>query len=211
MTENNNSVSDTNETENQNQNTATTPEKQAEITIPVKYNKELIELDVERASNLAQKGLKFEVIQEDYETLKKLACGEKKSITQFLSDLCLKREAERKNFLTEKCGGDSQMAEHIFSLEEAQDGCYDSFAELKTFFPEIKTEEDLPQEVLDGSKLKGTLLLDEYLRYRLKNEMRKKEDVLRQKNAQNSSLGSQINRTGAENPVTEEFLKGLWK
>ncbi len=211
MTEINESGVSTNTPDTENENTATTPENKAEITIPVKYNKEIRQLDLETASTLAQKGMKYDVISEDYETLKKMAAEESKSVPQFLADLKSNRVNERKNYLTEKCGGDSELAEHILNLEKPELKTDGGFSELKSLFPEIKTEDDLPQEVLDNSKLKGTLLLDEYLRYRLLNERREKAAVLQQKKAENQSLGSQLNRKGAESPETEEFLKGLWK
>ena len=46
------------------------PESTPEITVPVKYNKEIKELSLGEAGNLAQKGLKFEAIEADYLPLK---------------------------------------------------------------------------------------------------------------------------------------------
>lgn len=211
MTEINESGVSTNTPDTENENTATIPENTAEITIPVKYNKEIRQLDVETASALAQKGMKYDVISEDYNTLKSLAAEESKSVPQFLADLKNSRIEIRKNYLTEKCGGDSQLAEHILNLEKNSVKTDGGFSELNSLFPEIKTEDDLPQEVVDNSQLKGTLLLDEYLRYRLSNERRQKAAEMHRKRTENQSLGSQINRKGAESPETEEFLKGLWR
>jgi len=211
MTEINESGVSTNTPDTENENTATIPENTAEITIPVKYNKEIRQLDVETASALAQKGMKYDVISEDYNTLKALAAEESKSVPQFLADLKNSRIEIRKNYLTEKCGGDSQLAEHILNLEKNSVKTDGGFSELNSLFPEIKTEDDLPQEVVDNSQLKGTLLLDEYLRYRLSNERRQKAAEMHRKRTENQSLGSQINRKGAESPETEEFLKGLWR
>ncbi|MBQ3052303.1 MAG: hypothetical protein IJD55_01230 [Clostridia bacterium] len=192
------------------QNTDTTPEEN-EIIIPVKYNKEIRNLGIKEAASLAQKGMKYEVIQKDYEQLKELAQKENKSVPKFLSDLNEMQIENRKRQLTEKCGGDSDFAEHILRLESENFNNSNGFDELKNLFPEIKTLEDLPQKVLENSKIKGTLLLDEFLRYRALQEKREKSLKKSQEKAENLSIGSQINKVGSISPETEQFLKGLWK
>lgn len=198
-------------TEEKNENTGTIPQEKAEITIPVKYNKELKELDVETAAMLAQKGMKYDAISNDYEELKKLARQENQSVPQFIAQLKATRLENRKNYLTEKCGGDADLAEHIARLESTDSEYSNGFAELKGLFPEIKTEQELPTEVLQNANEKGTLLLDEYLRYLLHKQRAEAKTALKAKEAVNRSLGSQISRHGSENPEAEEFLKGLWK
>lgn len=192
------------------QNTDTTPEEN-EIIIPVKYNKVIRNLGIKEAASLAQKGMKYEVIQKDYEQLKELAQKENKSVPKFLSDLNEMQIENRKRELTEKCGGDSDFAEHILRLESENFNNSNGFDELKNLFPEIKTLEDLPQKVLENSKIKGTLLLDEFLRYRALQEKREKSLKKSQEKAENLSIGSQINKVGSISPETEQFLKGLWK
>ena len=189
----------------------TIPQGGNEITVPIKYNKETKLLDLETAAQLAQKGMKYEAVKDDYELLKKLALNENKSVPEFLSLLSAKHLEERKNELTEKCGGNGELAQHIMELENAHKNTDNGFSELSVMFPEFKTEDDLPHRVLERAKLRGTLLLDEYLRYMLENDRKLKANADNQKKAEKSSLGSQLNRSGAINPETEEFLKGLWK
>lgn len=191
--------------------TATTPEEKSEITIPVKYNKEIKELDIKTAALLAQKGMKYDAIKDNYDELLNLAIKSGKSVPQYINDLKAEKHNERMNYLTEKCGGDSELAEHISRLEESDKPYDNGFNELKAMFPEFETEEDVPTAVLDSTKANGTLLLDEYLRYKLRSERDLKEAKEQLKKTENLSLGSQINRKGAESPETEEFLKGLWK
>ena len=210
MTEDNKSEVYTN-TEEKSDNTGTTPQEKTEITIPVKYNKELKELDIASASVLAQKGLKYDAISEDYEALKRLARLENKSVPQYIAQLKQNRSDKRRAYLTEKCGGDSELAEHIASLEAEKLESANGFEELARLFPEFKTEEELPYEVLLNSNEKGSLLLDEYLRYLLNKQRTENAAALKAKEAVNRSLGSQISRQGSVNPETEEFLKGLWK
>lgn len=94
---------------------------------------------------------------------------------------------------------------------ELSDELKETFKELNESFPEIKSIEDLPKSVIENAIKSGKPLLDEYLRYRLLQEKAVKENVSAQKNAENSSVGSQLNKARGENPETAEFLKGLWR
>lgn len=193
--------------QNETLNEDTTPE---EIVIPVKYNKQIMNLDIESAGNLAQKGLKFESIANDFEKLKQLAVKDGKSVSEFISSLEEKALNSKKEMLTEKCGGDSDLAEHILKLEEGNSQEVRGFSELQAKFPEIKEIDDLPQSVLENSKLKGSLLLDEFLRYKLEQEIAVKNSIKEQKKASLSSVGSHQSKKGNDNPEATEFLKGLW-
>lgn len=184
--------------------------EQKEITIPVKYNKEIKNLSIEDAACLAQKGLKFEAIEKDFTALKELASKENQSVPVFISNLCDRYTEEKKNALIEECGGNEEIAQRILNLEGNSQNT-DGLAELSEAFPEIKSLEDLPDEVLEKTQLKGTLPLDEYLRYLLQQNKQKKAFAEKQRQSEKSSTGSLANLKGAENPETEEFLRGLWK
>ena len=85
------------------------------------------------------------------------------------------------------------------------------FEEVKNYFSEIKDEEDLPWEVLEKSRLKGTKLLDEYLRYLHNQDTLMKKSIKNQREARDCAMGPMQNKKGAENPAIAEFLKGLWR
>lgn len=188
---------------------ATIPENN-EMVVPVKYNKQILNLDIETAGNLAQKGLKFDSISDDFEKLKKLALGEGKSVKEYINALEENVLNSKREKLAEKCGGDVELVEHILKLESAQNQQFRGFDELKAKFPEIKDLESLPESVLQNAQLKGSLLLDEYLRYKLEQEMAVKNNNLQQTRAKVSTTGSQQSKKGNYNPETIEFLKGLW-
>ena len=188
----------------------TTPDTASEIKIPVKFNKETKELSLEEATTLAQKGLKFESIEDDYNRLRELALKENKSVPIFISELKNRFDEDKKHSLMEKCGGNEEIAEHILRLEGSATA--DSgLDELTALFPEIKSADDLPDEVLQRSQLKGTLLLDEYLRYLLTQKRNADLTAKKQKDGVKSSTGSLYSSRGGHNSETEEFLKGLWK
>lgn len=186
------------------------PESAPEITVPVKYNKEIKELSLEEAGNLAQKGLKFEAIEADYLALKDLAARENKSVPAFISELILSKRSALKEELTEQCGGNEEMAEKILNLE-GNTKTELNLQEVYEAFDDIKSPEDLPSEVLEKATLKGTNALDEYLRYLLSQKKKTRETIKKQKENDSSSTGSLINLKGGHNPETAEFLRGLWK
>ena len=190
--------------------TDTTPKNDEPIKIPIKFNKETRNLTLEEATTLAQKGLKFESIEKEYNLLKQLALRENKSIPLYIAELDRRYNEEKKQSLTEKCGGNEEIAEHILSLENEKKAG-DGFDELTSAFPEIKSKENLPQEVLDNAELKGTLLLDEYLRYLLSQKRNAQTVARKQREGEKSSTGSLVNRRDSQTSETEEFLKGLWK
>lgn len=191
-------------------NKDTTPECDKEIFIPVKYNKQVMNLDIASAAALAQKGLKFDSIARDFETLKQLANEKGESVSEFIDNLKNDVYNAKKQQLAEKCGGDESLAEHILELELAKPDEIRGFEELKEKFPKFKKLENLPQCVLENAKLKGSLLLDEYLRYKLEQEIAVKDNISKQQQAKISSTGSQLTKRGNDNPETAEFLRGLW-
>ena len=188
----------------------TTPNAVDEISVPVKYNKEIINLKLDRAAELAQKGLKFEAIAADYENLKHIALESGKSVSEFLCALEQNNRELRKKELLEKCGGNEEMADYVLKLEKNPEESF-GFEELKAEFPDIKDISDLPESVVDNAKMKGTLLLDEYLRYR-HNAKKDAQKAAAQSESNNAlSIGSQADRKGTVSPETAEFLKGLWR
>ena len=186
------------------------PESTPEITVPVKYNKEIRALSLEEAGTLAQKGLKFEAIESDFLALKELALSENKSVPEFISHLAESKRLALKEELLEKCGGNEEMAEKILNLEgKAKKEL--NLNEVYEAFEDIKCPEDLPAEVLEKATLKGTNALDEYLRYLLLQKKKARETLKKQRENDSSTTGSLINLKGGNNPETEEFLRGLWK
>lgn len=183
-----------------------------EITIPVKFNGEMKNLTVDEASLLAQKGMKFDSIKDDFEQIKKLARTHGKSIPEFIQAMKQNETELRRKELLQKCSGDTELVDKITALEEkASENGYDSFDEVKEFFPKIQNVEALPEQVVENTRLKGTLLLDEYLRYLLAQKRRQEKSIKSQAEAEKLSIGSQFNQNAPVSPESEEFIKGLWK
>ena len=182
-----------------------------EITVPVKFNKQVMNLDLEKAQELAQKGLKFDAIAKDYNRVKNLAKADGKSVAEFIADIeCQKRKSRQSEILS-KCGDDTEFADYVLQLENAKSDVVKGFDEVSEAFLEIKSIDDLPESVVDAAKMKGTLLLDEYLRYLHNQSVLMKKTIKKQKESEQSAMGSMINTNDAESPETAEFLRGLWR
>lgn len=190
--------------------TETIPKPADEILIPVKFNKEIRNLELDEAAKLAQKGLKFDAISKDYDNLRRIAASDGKSVSEFLQALDKSNKEARRNKLLEECGGNEEIADYVLSLENNPDGDL-GLKELKEEFPEIKDISDLPELVVENARLKGTLLLDEYLRYRHTAKRNARKAAAQSEDANNASIGSQTDRRGGVSPETAEFLKGLWR
>lgn len=203
-------IPETSEKDKSEEEKETIPEAPDEILVPVKYNKEIINLELNKAAELAQKGLKFEAIAADYENLKRIAAEKGKSVSEFLCALEQENSAARKKELIEECGGNEKMADYVLSLEKKPEENI-GLEELKAEFPDIKDISDLPQSVVENAQMKGTLLLDEYLRYRHNEKRNARKAALQTENAANLSIGSQTDRKGGVSPETTEFLRGLWR
>lgn len=187
----------------------TTPQDN-EIFVPVKFNKQVLNLNLEKAQEMAQKGMKFDLISKDYEALKNLAKADGKSVGEFISEIKRQKDYNRQNEILGKCGDDSDFAQYVLNLENAQGEDIKGFAELCENFPQFKNIADLPESVVEAAEMKGTLLLDEYLRYLHNQDTIMKNSIKSQREACEAAMGSMLSKNGGENPETAEFLRGLW-
>ena len=169
------------------------------------------EYSIDEIKDLVQKGLNYQLVSDDYERVRKMAQLEGGSVGEYLTRLEEKRMSERREKLLEKCG-DAEFAEYILNLEIAASANTDAdFEELKSYFPHIKNKNELPTEVTTAAKLKGTRLLDEWLRYRHKKQNELSNLKAKQKLGQQSSVGSQREHIAADyDPTKLQFIKGVW-
>ncbi len=190
---------------------ATIPEDS--VSVPVKFNKQIKNLSVKDAALYAGKGMKYDLISEDYDRLKQLAAKSDKSVCEFLSAVEEKMNQNRRAELIAEYGGSEAAADRVLSLEnDGKKGSFDSFFEISDNFPEIKSIDELPDSVKESAALKGSRLLDEYLRYLL-SEKRRRLNIKNHADAVNKASVGPVGRANAENydPTGYEFIKGLWK
>ncbi len=181
------------------------------VKVPVKFNKQVKMLDITEAATLAQKGMKFDMISADFERIKKLALKKGKSIGEYVSALEQETNQSRIAELSEKCGGDEALARHFLELEEGKGESDIGEKELYEQFPEITDVETLPEEVLTSARLRGTSLLDEYLRYRRRAELEAIKEAQAVAAAQAASIGAFGSVGTPDNPERSEFIRALWE
>lgn len=189
---------------------ATTPQEEVQsIKIPIKFNKEIRQLDISEATTLAQKGMKFDLISGDLDRLRLLAQRNGESVTDFITSLEKQRNEVRMKEILEECGGNEQIARRLLTAEEAVEQKSD-LDEVSAYFPHIKQLSDLPQQVVEKASLTGENLLNCLLRYRLDAENKARALKSEQRAAAASSVGSLKNSGGGIDAVNTEFLRGLW-
>ncbi len=163
------------------------------------------------AKENAEKAQSFEIIESDYERLKGLAERKGVDVGAMISIIEQADLEERRRALSDSCS-DPELIDHVLELEaQAKCGGRSDIAEVTALFPEIKGVSALPPEVVKASKLRGSTLLDEYLRHRIKERRAKEAQILAEKQAEKNSIGSQRNAAAASlDPSAAEFIKALW-
>ncbi|MBR6902438.1 MAG: hypothetical protein IKN39_00940 [Clostridia bacterium] len=179
---------------------------QGNATISVKFNKEIKNLTAIEAANLAQKGMKFELIENDFSKLKDLAGKHNLSVPEYIRVLENEQADKHRQELLDQCGGNEQLADRVLELENGQKND-DSLEELKEFFPTIKSIDDLPRAVVESARLKNESLLNSYLKYRIVKRRRQREEDLFERDTNNASIGSQKSTTVSGD---DAFLRALW-
>ena len=178
-------------------------------TISVKFNKEVKEISLEEAKELAQKGMKFNAVSEILERLKSLSADEGKSVLEYIAALEKKAMLKRTESLIDSCSNKEELLELITNRGFDRKPDVLGFDELQSAYPELDDISKVPEEVLENANLHGRNLFDEYLRYLF--EKSKREEKIKKTLADNKSIGSQSKKDdGSFDPVGSRFLKGLW-
>ncbi len=157
------SVEPQTETENLSEGATTPAASREEPFLRIRFNKQTVELDREEAVTLAQKGMKYDRISEEYDRLKGLAA----------------------------------------------EGCTDGMARITEEFPEITSFDMLPKEVQRAAEKSDRGLLFEYLLYESRMQRAEKEEKANQSYIAASTTGS-LSADDRQDPVADEFLRGVW-
>ena len=178
-------------------------------SLTLKFNKEVRQVPYDEAVTLAQKGLKFDKISGELERLRFLATKKGKNIADFITELETLEAEKRRAELIDGCGGNEQLAEHILSLE-GKKADENSFSALQKEFPEIKSMEELPDEVISALELTGGNALSAYLLYLHRQEKICQESRLKQEMSNAASVGSKQGAAPDKSGGIDEFIKGIW-
>lgn len=210
------------------------PSNITDVKIPVKYNKQHIELSVEQASELAQKGMKFDDMRSVMDKLAYLSASTGKSAEKLIDALLEKNEKELSDRARELAGDDEVLFSKLLALEHSKnkkaferalntqkelkrekenldnERIAEQFIELNKEFPEIDNVNAIPKQTFEIAVNNGISLLDAYLRYKHREDIRVKTAQQEQKLAAQSSVGSQRSSVLTENNLEDAFAKGVW-
>jgi hypothetical protein len=100
-----------------------------------------------------------------------------------------------------------EIVDRLLNLKEEKK--IDELDLLRAEFPEIKNEEELPNEVKTAAEMKGTGLLFEYLLHEHRLRRAAEEERKRQTLSASASTGS-LSENDRQNSFGSEFIKGLW-
>lgn len=223
---------DTNETEQTEE--MTQEEKRA--FLKVKYNKEEVELDEDRARELAQKGLNYDKVTEQLNALKSdprlsfvenLAKENGMTTEQFIEAFTQQKEQERLNELIQQNIPEELAKEILESRKDRESRKQKEQEELTKqnqqkdqiefldYFKQVNgraydpDKDTIPTEVWDMVQ-KGTPLKFAYMQHN-HNELQTQLKILKQneENKKKAPVGSVTNHGSQETTVEDDFLKGF--
>lgn len=200
-----------------------------EGAIPVTFNHQRRDLSAAEAADYAQKGLKWEAFQTDYDRLRYMAEGSGQTVTELIDGLMEQdRERERQALLDR--GGDPELVDQLLSLrqtqreaafvsseqeeilsrqEQAETLCSRLAADygvLRQTVPDIPAFADLPETVIRTAAEQDISLLDAFLRYRYEQERQREAEAARQRAAADGSTGPLHSVPADESGGNREFL-----
>lgn len=228
------------EVDAQNTNESDTDGTEASENVPdnfleVKFNKKFINLSREEAVTLAQKGMKYDSISEDFKKLKDHAARNGKSLSEFVKGLeeaeidvirqqC--RETADGNEEYEQLLFEKALKERDIKLQEYNDGIAakekqeqeafenkiaDGIIAINKLNPEIKEVSQLPEGVLQRAEDEGISIREAYLLQEFNNRHAIEAAESAEKSAKEKSSGSLKDTAGNEmSSADKEFLSGLW-
>lgn len=157
----------------------TVPDGEGEASgdgLTVRFNHQTRTLTREQAVQLAQKGLKYEAVAPLIQSMQQVATLRGISPAQLAQEWQAHADAAAFADAVSRCGGNEQTARLLLQNERAlaqrrrSDAVTDrlaaGFLELQRAVPQVRSLDDVPQQVLEQAAESGLPLLDAYLRHR---------------------------------------------
>jgi hypothetical protein len=204
-------------------------QEEVEAFLKIKYNKEEVTLDQEKARELAQMGMNYPKIQEQLESLKsdprlsfveELASENGMSVDEFLGAFQQQKEQQRLNDLIQQNIPEDLAREILENRkfreeygtrqreQETQSKQEQEFNEFFEAFPNVKADE-IPKEVWDshaqGVPLRFAFMQHDYSQLKSKVKVLQKNDS----NLKKAPVGSVTNYGSTDAVKEDDFLKGF--
>ncbi len=156
--------------------------------LPVKFNKQDYQLNLEEATAYAQKGMKFDTVEPMLDKLKTLAQQHGLGVRELVDVLC---------------GGD-------VSAVSDEERLADDFCRLREECPDVSDFDALPESVIKTALDEGISLLDAYLRHEHRERVRVEAATDAARKAGAASAGAQRTQlTPVPDPAVQAMLAGV--
>ncbi|MBQ7129217.1 MAG: hypothetical protein IJO19_04450 [Clostridia bacterium] len=180
----------------------------------INFNGKRISLKENQAKHFVKLGINSEKNENAYGILEFLAKREGKTLEEFAKDLKEQSDKTLKNKYLEKVGEDEELANMLFETENQKVNLpvksKDDFETVKEKFPQFKTPEDLPSEVVILSETNNITLFDAYLRYIFSQQEKiKQQKQAENQNKQNSAGSLKDNQTDYGFAIFNAMIKGI--
>lgn len=160
--------------------------------LPVKFNKQDYQLNLEEATVLAQKGMKLDSVQPMLDKLKGLAEQHGLGVREFVDALCEPDDTPS----SDARGAEQRMAEE--------------YRQLREHCPDVAAFDALPESVIRTALNEGVALLDAYLRYEYAERRRITDAAQAAAAACARSAGAQYSPLeSAPDPAIEAMIAGV--
>lgn len=197
--------------------------------VSVRFNHQTRELSEEEAALYAQKGLKWESFQGDYDRLRFLAEGAGQSVSQLIEGWMAKDEERERQEALSHCQ-DPETAQQLIALRRQQrmarfqsseqqeiaeeqgwqEHCNRRLAAdycaLREAVPEAPSFDKLPERVIRTAVEQGISLFDAYLRYGYEQQRLASEATAARQRAAQASTGSLRGEAAEEGRERRDFL-----
>lgn len=182
---------------------ATMPEQSGEclqedaFRLPVKFNKQDYQLNLEEATVYAQKGMKFEQLEPMLDSLKALAQTQGLSMREFLEVLCADNAT-------------AAVADEPSAEVSVEQRLAEEFCRLREECPDISDFAALPAAAVTMAVEENVPLLDAYLRYEHRERRRIQDAADAARAAGQASAGAQHSELQAvPDPSVAAMIAGV--
>ncbi len=186
------------------------------LILKIEVGGKKISLKENQLKHFAKLGIEAEKNKNAYKIFEFLAKRDGKTLENFAKDLKENSDKSLKTEFLEKVGEDEELANLLFESKNQKANfeikIENDFEKVKENFPQFKSEEDLPSEVLILSQTANISLFDAYLRYNfLQQQKIKKQKLAENQNKQNSTGSLKDNQTDYGFAIFNAMIKGINK
>jgi len=202
------------------------------VTVPIRFNHERLDLTIDEAADLSQKGLAAEPVMSK---LRYLASIQSKSVGQVVDELLSSDQAVRREQILKRVGGDEELTNQLLAAETSkyQKAADDmaaaeeltrqkeipdmnnrlakEFLGLQKDFPNIGKISNLPKSVINEAVDKNISLFDSYLRFLHCEKQKIEKAKATQEAAERAAVGSQKSHdSNHQSSEIEAMIRGIW-